>query len=312
MDTGVMEKKRFPIIIATTLFAILLWVSVNMSYEYQIVVSVPLTVENLPPDKAIATPFPKSLQLKLRGNGWRSAALMLAAEPRCIIDMASLGLNKRPLGLNDIVDRITIPLGIQPVDMKPDSVRFDFDNYIQKRVPVHLNIVTAFRPGYGQVGETAVIPDRITIGGAESLLASIKGWPTARTVFSDVRSPIDTDILLADSASHYLKLFPQKVRIRINVQQFAEKTIVGLTVETNAVPQNKEVILIPPKIDIVVRGGVEQLATLDNENFSASINYSEIVDDSTGYTDPIIVSPQGVQLVAKKPERMQFIIRTRL
>ena len=33
-----MQKKRFPIIIATTLFAILLWVSVNMSYEYQIVV----------------------------------------------------------------------------------------------------------------------------------------------------------------------------------------------------------------------------------------------------------------------------------
>ena len=307
-----MEQKRFPIIIATTLFAILLWVSVNMSYEYQIVVPVPLVIENLPPGEAIATPFPKTVQLKLRGNGWRSAALMLGTDPQCIVDASSLVSNKRPLGLNDIVDRITIPLGIQPVDMKPESVRFDFDRYSEKRVPVVLRVVTMFHPGYGQVGETAVIPDRITIGGAASLLATIERWPTAGTVFRDVRSPIDTDVPLVDSASHYLKLFPQKVRLRMNVQQFAEKTVVGLTVETNAVPPNKEVILIPPKIDIVVRGGVDQLAALSNENFGASINYDEIVEDSTGYAEPAVTSPRGVQLVAKRPERMQFVIRTRL
>ena len=307
-----MEKKRLPIILATTLFAVLLWVSVNMSYEYQIVVPVPLLIENLPADKAVSTPFPKNVQLKLRGNGWRSAALLLGAEPRCIIDASSLAPNKRPLGLNDIVDRITIPLGIQPIDMKPESVRFDFDTYAQKRVPVHLNIVTNFRPGYGQVGETEFIPDRITIGGAASLLATVDSWPTTRTVFSDVRSSLDTDVPLADSASHYLTLYPQKVRVRVNVQQFAEKTIVGLTVETEAVPPNKEVILIPPKIDVIVRGGVDQLSTLGNENFSASISYGEIVEDSTGYAEPEVTSPKGVQVVSKRPERMQFIIRTKL
>ena len=306
-----MEKKRLPIIVATTLFAILLWVSVNMSYEYQIVVHVPLVIENLPPDKAIATPFPKTVQLKLRGNGWRSAALMLGAEPQCIIDVSSLS-SRHSLGLNDIVDRITIPLGIQPVDMKPDSLRFDFDNYTEKRVPVLLNVVTLFRPGYGQVGETTVVPDRITLGGAASLLATIEGWPTARTTLTDVRSPLDAEVPLADSASHYLKLFPQKVRVRMNVQQFAEKTIVGLTVETNDVPQNKEVILIPPKVDVIVRGGVDQLATLGNEDFGASINYEEIIDDSTGYAEPLVTLPKGVQLVAKRPDRMQFIIRTKL
>ncbi len=307
-----METKRFPIIIATTLFAILLWVSVNMSYEYQIVVPVPLVIENVPSGKAIATPFPKTVQLKLRSNGWKSAAVMLGPEPRCVIDVGSLTQNNRPLGLNDIVDRIDIPQGLQTVDMKPDSVRFDLDRYVEKRVPVLLKVATAFRSGYGQVGEISLIPDRITIGGAASLLATIESWPTMQTNFTDVKSPIDADVLLADSASQYLRFFPQKVRVRIDVQQFAEKTIVGLTVETNAVPQDKEVILIPPKIDIIVRGGVEQLATLDNVSFSASMNYRDIVHDSTGYAEPEVMLPKGVQLVARKPDRMQFIIRTRL
>lgn len=307
-----MEKKRFHIIIAVTLFAMLLWVSVNMSYDYQVVVSVPLIIENLPPDKAISTPLPKSVQVKLRGSGWRSAALMLGADPRCIIDASSLGIHKCSLALNDVIDRITIPTGIQPVDMKPESLYFGFDSYTQKRVRVLLNAETEFRTGYGQVGETVVIPDSIIIGGATSLLATISGWPTTRTMFADLKSPLDAELLLADSASHYLRLSQQTVNVRIDVQQFAEKTITGLPVETHAVPQNKEVILIPPKIDLIVRGGVEQLSTLGNDRFSASVDYGVIVADSTGYTDALVVSPKGVQLVAKKPERMQFIIRTKL
>jgi YbbR domain-containing protein len=307
-----MKKKRFHIIIATTLFAVLLWVSVNMSYDYHVVVSVPLIIENLPLDKAIATPLPRSVQIKLRGSGWRSAALMLGADPRCIIDAGSLGAHKHSLVLNDVIDRVTIPIGIQPVDMKPESLYFDFDSYTQKRVRVLLNAEAEFRTGYGQVGETVITPDSITIGGATSLLATITGWPTTRTMFTDLKSPLDAELSLADSASHYLRLSPQAVHVRIDVQQFAEKTINGLPVETHAVPQNKEVILIPPKIDLIVRGGVEQLSTLGNDSFSAVVDYTVIITDSTGYTDPIVVSPKGVYLVTKKPERMQFIIRTKL
>lgn len=307
-----MEKNRFPIIIATTLFAVLLWLSVNMSYDYQVVVSIPLVVENLPLNTAIATPFPKSVQVRLRGSGWHSAALMLSADPRCIIDAGALGSHKRSFALSDVLDRVTMPIGIQPVDMKPESVYFSFDSYAQKRVPVLLNAATEFRSGYGQVGETVITPDSVTIGGAVSLLATIRGWPTTRTAITDLKSPVDVELPLADSASNYLRLSPPAVHVKIDVQQFAEKTMAGLPVETRDVPQNKEVILIPPRIDLIVRGGVEQLSTLGNDRFSVSVEYGSIVNDSTGYTDPIVVSPKGVQLVMKKPERMQFIIRKKL
>jgi hypothetical protein len=42
------------------------------------------------------------------------------------------------------------------------------------------------------------------------------------------------------------------------------------------------------------------------------VSYRAIVDDSSGYTEPHVVAPRGVELVTKKPERMQFIIRTKL
>ncbi|HCV43025.1 MAG TPA: hypothetical protein DGH68_06040 [Bacteroidetes bacterium] len=307
-----MEKKRFHIVVATILFAVFLWVSVNMSYEYQNVVSVPLLVENLPQDRAIATPFPRTIHVKLRGNGWQSAVLLLGSDPQCVIDIASLSSRKHSLTLNDIVDRMAIPLGLKPVEMSPESLFLSFDAYAQKRVPVALNTDISFRTGYGRVGDPTVTPDSITLGGATSVLATINEWPTVCNTFTDVKAPIDANLSLADSASHYLKLSPEMVNVRINVQQYAERTITGLLVETMSVPQSKEVILIPPKIDLIVRGGVEQLATLGNDSFHVSVDYDALLYDSTGYTEPVVLSPKGVQLVAKKPEHMQFIIRTRL
>jgi YbbR domain-containing protein len=307
-----MEKRGIHIIVATTLSAILLWVSVNMSYEYQIAVTVPLMIENLPADKAMATALPKSVQLKLRGNGWRSAALILGSDPRCVLDVSSPPMTKRGLALNDIVDRITMPPGIQPVDMKPESVFIGLDSYAQKRVPVTLHATTEFRAGYGQVGPITIAPESITVGGAASLLPAISSWPTSSTIFADLKSAIDAEVPLVDSASQYLTLYPQVVHVRIDVQQFAEKTVTGLLVETQTVPYHKEVILIPPKIDIVVRGGIQQLATLSNDSFRVIIDYSDIIADSTGYADPLVIVPQGVQLVNKKPNRMQFVVRTRL
>lgn len=307
-----MEKKRFQIIIAAVLFAILLWVSVNMSYDYQIIVSVPLIIENLPVGKAIANPVPKFVQLKLRGNGWRSAAFSLSATPPCLLDVTTLPANKRGLILSDIVDRMRMPLGIEAVDMKPESVFISLDRYAHKQVPIVLNADFTFRSGYGQVGPTLLVPESVSVGGALSLLPAISSWATAHTTFADLKSSIDNDIPLSDSASQYLWLSPATVHVRVDVQQLAEKTIAGLPVQTYHVPLNKEVILIPPRIDIIVRGGVQQLATVVGDSFRASIDYDDIVADSTGYADVAITSPKGVQLVDRKPGRMQFIIRTRL
>ena len=214
--------------------------------------------------------------------------------------------------MSDIVDRMRMPLGIEPVDMKPESVFISFDRYGQKQVPILLDAALAFRSGYGQIGQAVLTPESVVVGGALSLLPAVTSWPTVHATFADLKSNIDNDVPLSDSASQYIWLSRATVHVKVDVQQLAEKTITGLPVETHNVPSNKEVILIPPKIDIIVRGGVQQLATVLGDSFRASIDYDDIVADSSGYADVTIVSPKGIQLVDRKPDRMQFIIRTRL
>jgi hypothetical protein len=307
-----MNNKRLQISIATTLFAILLWISVNLSYQYQTTISVPLILENLPQYKAMKTPIPRSLQLKLRGDGWRLAALQWGTDHRCILDLNSLPPHQRFLTLNEIADRLSIPFGIQPIDMKPESLFIAYDTFLQRKVPVHVLDAVSFHEGYGQVGPPAILPESVTVGGAASVVEAVNGWDVSKGELENLRSTFDGDVPLSDTSMYLLSLSPNRVHVRINVQPFAEKTFSGLPVEILAAPPNREVILIPPKIDLVVRGGIDQLSSLGTTDFRASIDYAATLSDSGGYLTPDIINPPAVQVVSKRPERLQYFVRKRL
>ena len=78
-----MKKRRIHIAVTTFLIGTFLWLSTNLRETYQITVTAPLSIEEVPPDMAVRTPVPRLVQLKLRGDGWRLAGVLLRpdAEP---------------------------------------------------------------------------------------------------------------------------------------------------------------------------------------------------------------------------------------
>jgi hypothetical protein len=65
-------------------------------------------------------------------------------------------------------------------------------------------------------------------------------------------------------------------------------------------------------MDIIVRGGIEQLAKLQENDFLLSMNYELLPQDSVALVTPILTSSPDVKIVNKKPEQFQFIIRKKL
>jgi hypothetical protein len=219
---------------------------------------------------------------------------------------------RRPLTFNDFADRISLPPGVRLVDAKPDSLLIELGPAVRKRVPVILDCLAGFREGYGQVGPTSVAPDSVTLTGAGSLLRTIDAWKTERRVFENIRGSLDAEVPLASADPFEIALSVQAVRIAISVEPFAEKIIPGLPVQVNAVPASREVILIPPRIEIVVRAGIRQLSALSAGDFRVVTEYAGIAADSSGVVDTDVSCPAGVQLVTKRPERLQYIVRKRL
>lgn len=307
-----MKPKRVHIIIVSAVFGILVWISVSMSEQYQIAVSVPISIDNVPEGKSIRTPVPQVLQLKLRGDGWRLASLLLGSDMKMHFPYQSLRSGRKAITFADVAERIADRPGVQLLDMVPDSVYVELDRTSHKKVAVVLDYTATFREGYGQVGATTVTPESIIVTGAETLLRTIDSWSTVRGVFENLKAPLETDLPLAPSPIYLVSLSTSSVHLRISVEPFAEKVFSGLPVEIRSVAPNREVILIPPKIEIVARGGIKQLSNTSPSDFHLTVDYRMILADTTGVIDPDIAAPPGIQVVSRRPEHLQYVVRRRL
>ncbi len=165
---------------------------------------------------------------------------------------------------------------------------------------------------YPMVGGATVVPESVTVGGAASIIRTIRSWPTLHHDFTDLRAPVEADIALARSPLLLLVLSQATAHVSLNVEPFAEKVLSAIPVEGRDVPSNREMIFIPPKIDVVARGGIKQLANLGPSDFQVGVAYATVITDTTGLVEPVISGPGGIQIVTKRPERLQYIVRKRL
>lgn len=307
-----MEQRRYHIVIGSILFAVLAWVSVNLRDEYTITKHFPVVLENLKDGKALKYPIPKIVNVRFRGNGWSLAGLYLSPQITYSIDLSTVGSEDFIIMGRDLLEHVRLPVALQPLDVKPDSIVLALDNYSEKRVPITANIPTAFKDGYGQVGKSTIVPDSVMIGGASNLIEHINSWPTIFSKFDDLHSSLSIEIPLEEPSSHSVNLFTHLIRYQLNVQPFAEKVFTGIPLTAISTPPNREVIFIPPRIDIIVRGGIERLAKLTNEDFKASVSYQNLIQDSSEIIVPTLTVPAEIKIMNKNPERFSYIIRKKL
>ena len=307
-----MKPRRLHIVFTTALLGVFLWLSVNLREQYQISLDAPLTIDGIPEGMAIRTPVPATLQLRFRGDGWRLATLLIGSVPHLHVPLSSLAPDNPTISINDVLDHIALARGVQLIDINPDTVSVMLDRKGNKTVAVIPDVTLSFRDGYGQVGPVIVSPESITVSGATAVLGQITAWHTAAVRFADLKNPLEEDVRIAESADHPLEFSPASVKIRVNIQPFAERVFSGLPVEIRALPPNRDIIFIPPKVEIVARGGIRQLASVLPVDFQVSVDYASILKDTTGYIDPTVTPPSGMQVVAQRPERLQYIVRKRL
>jgi YbbR domain-containing protein len=159
------------------------------------------------------------------------------------------------------------------------------------------------------VGKIDVQPESIVVAGAKSVVDTITEWSTKNVILSDLHGPVRQQVVLLDSIGAPLTLSRSEVTFSVDVQPFAEKVLERIPVDITAVPSNRQVILYPPSIDVVVRGGLSQLSSVQADEITASIHYRSILLDTSGAVRPQITIPDGLTLVTLKPDRIEYVTR---
>lgn len=304
-----MKERHFHIAIFSTVFAILLWFFIALTSEYQTTITLPLVMENLRPSRSLARPLPATITVKVRGTGWQLLRLESLPDSRYVLDLSDIVSRKRFITREDYQERLHLPVSVQVIEVRPETLSVVLDERVFRKVPLVLASDLNFREGYGIVGNVRISPDSALLSGPQSILNGIDSWNTKTLQYSNLKSGIKTRVDLSDTLAFGVIVLPKDVLVQFDVQPTAEKSFGDVPIEVNHVPDDRTVVLIPPKIGFVIRGGVNQIAAVDLKDFRPYIDFRTILLDTTGRLKPSISGPRDIRIVKQSPEFVQYVVR---
>lgn len=301
-------KKNFIVYIVSLIFAVFLWLYLTFNIFFTITLTVPVRVANSK-TQILSNEIPEQLNVNLRAKGWDLLSLLYFKDPVYNLDISNLRRDTRIYTTQGISEKLSLPPDVTVLSIQPDTITVQFDNALARSVPVRNNLDIVLKPGYQIVGIPVITPDSVAVSGAASLISRIKYVSTEKRKFDNVSSDIRVDVRLIDTLGRSLQIEPSIVTVYYKIELAAEKEFTDIDIEILNVPQDREVLLIPPKINLSLRGGVEQLSKLTPQDVRAVIDFTDIEKDTLGYMVPEINLPQKFQIISTAPDRFQYIIK---
>jgi len=301
-------KKNIIIFFSIFVLSLLLWVYLSLNLFYTITLIVPLDV-NVSKSQALANKIPPSIYVTVKGKGWDLGGLLISENLTYNLDLTGVKKDIRINTFQAVTERLNIPHDVEILNTYPDTVRISFDKVQKKRVRVRNNINIILKEGYKIVGNPEIIPDSVKITGAKSILSEIKYIPTETKTFDNINESISIVVRLSDTLSNLIRIEPQEVIIEYDVELSAEKSYEDLSIVVYNVPSDKDVLLIPPKLKLSLRGGVEQLSQINPSEIIVGIEYFLIESDTLGFVTPVIELPIDVDIINFEPQKFQYIIK---
>jgi YbbR domain-containing protein len=300
-------KKNIYVVVLAVIFSALLWGSISLSNNYITTVELPVRITNFPEGYATATKLPEKIDVKVRGQGWKLVYLNLSAEAEYRIS-AGRERGRRFVNLyNFVLENQWLTSGVDVISINPDTLSFNVEKVGEKIVKVVPDTKLDFRKGYGLAEDIRVTPDSVLIYAPQSVLRELSEVKTEPLEVKNLDTRTNREVALQEIPGVN---FPQNnVTIYLEVQKILEKSFENVNVQVNGVPADRDVVLLPGKITIGIRGGIDIIAKIKAEDFNVYVNYRDVVLDTLGSVSPRIAIPENTQLTYSKPEHLRYIIK---
>ncbi len=301
-------RKKLYIFIAATIFAIIFWGSISLSDSYYATIDVALKLVDFPNGYTTGSNLPDNVSIKLKGEGWKLVTLNIGAESEYRVSVESDSGLKYANLYNSLADNRWILSETEVIDIKPDTIAFIVERIISKKVPVLVDLNIEFKPGYGMASDISVTPDSVIVSGPMSIMKELTEISTVRKSLSSIDNKKVVNINLPKTTG--ITYNNNLIEVVLDVQRIVDKQFDNIPVDVLDVPQDISVVLLPNTIGCSVRGGVNVLGNLNEDQFKAYLFYSDIVSDTIGSVIPHMELPENTSLMFIKPERVRYIIKT--
>ena len=301
-------KKNLYIIFLSLAFSVILWVSITLSNDYSTNLQLPIKFINLPEGYVTASHSSEKINIKVRGKGWNLLTAKIAAQNDYYVDAGKELKKKQIFDLRSFAAENTwLTSKLQILEITPDTISFSFEkiSYAKLKIVPHLQL--DFKTGYSLATDVTVIPESIIVSGPIQKVNAMVDVPTELLKISSLSEKTEKIVELKNIPG--LNYEVQTASVILNVQRTVEQSFDEINVRVLDIPRDRDVVLLPNKINISLRGGIDVLGKLDKTKISATVDYREVVLDSIGSVTPRLTLPDNTKLVYIKPEKLKYVIK---
>jgi hypothetical protein len=276
--------QRIIVFLFFLLISTVLWFLNELSKNSSSVISCPVKYINLPKNLVLVKDLPIRLNLVVQAPGYTLLKYKLSNQKvPLIINYNSSPLKEVTSGnsmsyylfTSLIRDRISRQLqsDIQIIDISPDTLLFEFDQIVSKKIPVFVDLDLEYEKQFMLKGEITTEPDSIRVLGPTVILDTLQEVRTKYQKLVDINQPV-TKILTMESIKN-VTFSPRKVTINIPVEQFTEAKF-DIDIETLNVPDTLDMKIFPRTISITFLVGLSDYNKLSPHLFRAVVDYESI------------------------------------
>ncbi|MFH1198325.1 MAG: CdaR family protein [bacterium] len=294
-------------IVLISLFSILLWGFVSLSEDYYTSVRIPIKFIGLSEGYTVNSKSVTEVSFSLQGKGWQLAQIYFGSAPDFKLSVQrKTGRNR--ISVKKAFDQNNwLSKNFKVVDYVPSEIIFTVERIKIKKVKISPKLEIEFLPGYDITSGISVIPDSIEISGPESLVDKIDSLTTEITKFTKVDEDFSERVNLEPIKNISFK-FPV-CHVEFEVQKITDRTFENVIVKINNMPVQYDLKLSPPNIKVTLKGGINILAGLTDDDIQASVEFSLALSDTLGSIEPVIVIPPATTIIDIKPKRLNYIIK---
>ncbi|MFN0274985.1 MAG: hypothetical protein ACKVPJ_04515 [Chitinophagales bacterium] len=197
----------------------LLWLFIAMNDEHLYKVPVNLRY-NFIGNTINKNPLPTNAELHVTASGWKLIKALF------IERTVTIEVNKEQVFIaEENISLLTreLPTGMQINSIEPDSIRFEIDEKLSKKVPVMFNSRIETEDSTFQVSKISLTPDSLVITGPKSSVEKYNSWQTELLFKKQVQESFIGTVALIQKVEENITLSAIAVQYQVKVDEYKER-----------------------------------------------------------------------------------------
>lgn len=279
----ILSKRDAYVFLVFLLISTAFWFLNALRDDYVTDFSYPVRFVNVPKNEIIVDGMSQRVDLKLKASGFTILRQRLSSSLVPLVydisQMRRLVRNDKELAyvlsrsqLGSVRDQLLV--GMELVDINPDTLFLTMDQLLDRKVPVVLNGEIGFEKQFILADSVRFEPDSVTISGPASVVDTIAAVYSKYLVTEKLKDTYTKKIPLQKYSA--VALSHSEATITILVEPFSEKSF-SVPILVTGLPDSLRLKTFPSSVEVTFRAGMSQFETISPDNFRASVNGADVL-----------------------------------